>query len=124
MALTETALVQSNKLPLSPRSQPTILETPAAAKEAGSTGDQKHLVKGQPATPHFDFYRPRFLVLPTGRTIFAWGIWDTQKNPFGSIPTCLFKMSDFVKRFKAANLGKAYAFARKLNERHEQKVAA
>jgi hypothetical protein len=70
-----------------------------------------------------DFYRPRFLVLPTGRMIFAWGIWDSQKQP-GSIPTRIFQMSDFVKRFKAANLGKAYAFARRLNEKHEQKAVA
>jgi hypothetical protein len=70
-----------------------------------------------------DFYRPRFLVLPTGRTIFAWGIWDSQKQP-ASIPTRIFQMSDFVKRFKAANLGKAYAFARRLNEKHEQKRVA
>ena len=67
------------------------------------------------------FYRPRFLVLPTGRSIFAWGIWDSHKNPLGSIPSSIFKMSDFVHRTRS--LGKAYAFARRLNEKHERRAA-
>ena len=76
------------------------------------------------AAPSFpaSYYRPRFIVIPTGRTIFAWGIWDSHKNPLGSIPSSIFKMSDFVHRTRS--LGKAYAFARRLNEKHEQKVAA
>lgn len=48
--------------------------------------------------------------------------WDCQKNPLGSLPTCIFKMSDFVHRTRS--LGKAYAFARRLNEKHERKAAA
>jgi hypothetical protein len=109
----------------------------AAATEAGSASDHdpRGHVTGQPAPPigHAQsgcplvrpfpeyFYRPRFLVLPTGRTIFAWGIWDCQKNS-GPIPNRIFKMSEFVHRTRS--LGKAYAFARRLNEKHEQKVAA
>jgi hypothetical protein len=82
--------------------------------------EDQDATEAEPAFP-LSWYRPRFLVLPTGRTIFAWGIWDTQKNP-GPIPNRTFKMSEFLHRTRS--LGKAYAFARRLNAKHEQKVAA
>jgi hypothetical protein len=96
-------------------------------EQAGSSTDRGALsISGQPAPPLFadstGFRRPRFLVLPTGRTIFAWGIWDAEKNPLGSIPTCIFKMSDFVSRHR--NLGLAYKAARKLNQQSERKAVA
>jgi len=81
--------------------------------------DDQDATEAEPAFPQ-SWYRPRFLVLPTGRTIFAWGIWDTQKNP-GPIPNRIFQMSEFVHRTRS--LGKAYAFARRLNEKHERRAA-
>jgi hypothetical protein len=60
------------------------------------------------------------LVLPTGRIILAWGVFDTKDGK--PLPTGIPKTSDFVIRCRT--LGKAMAFARRLNEKHEQKVAA
>lgn len=68
------------------------------------------------------FYRPRFLVLPTSRLIFAWGVWDTEKNPLGSMQTSLPRRQDFVSRHRS--LGLAHAKACKLNKLYEQAVAA
>lgn len=71
-----------------------------------------------PATPKLDFYRPRFLVLPTGRSIYGWGVFET--SPGKPLPIGIPQMSDFVSRHR--NLGLAYKAARKLNE--QQAVAA
>lgn len=92
---------------------------------AGSATDLSS-VSRQPASPLFadstGFRRPRFLVLPTGRLVMAWGIWDSEKHPLGSIPTCLFKMSDFVSCHK--NLKLAYRAARRRNTQSERKAVA
>jgi hypothetical protein len=113
---------------LSPRIADGPSRTSDSANEAASPASDSSArgIRSQAASPLLvdttGFRRPRFLVLPTGRMFYSWGIWDSQKHPLASIPTCIFKMSDFVSRHR--NLGKAYAFARRLNERHEQKVAA
>jgi hypothetical protein len=117
---------------LAPSPTPGALEADSATDPRDEAG-----ISGQSASPRVpcsigghplsvrpfpnSFYRPRFLVLPTGRTIFAWGIWDTQKNP-GAIPNRPFQMSEFLHRTRS--LAKAYAFARRLNEKHEAEVAA
>jgi hypothetical protein len=82
------------------------------------TADQD-ATEAEPAFPQ-SWYRPRFLVLPTGRTILAWGVFDTANGK--PLPTGIPKTSDFVIRVRS--LGKAMAFARRLNEKHERKEAA
>jgi len=131
MALSETSNLQSNKFPrhhsqFSPELADDRCYDPGPATVAGSrTPDQADAAgaRREPATPFpQSWYRPRFIVLPTGRLVMAWGIWDCQKNPLGSIPTCLFRMTDFVSCHR--NLGKAYKAARRLNEKHERKAVA
>jgi len=149
MTVHQNASPENLGSPVSPR----IAANPhPAATEAGSASDSKIVstaghtgpsaITGQPAPPKVaqgqipsvmpvaakspappfpqSWYRPRFLVLPTGRTILAWGVFDTKDGK--PLPTGIPKTSDFVIRCRT--LGKAMAFARRLNEKHEQKVAA
>lgn len=67
------------------------------------------------------FYRPRFLVLPTGRMIFAWGIWDNEKTPLAEMQTPVPQTKDFVSRHRS--LGLAQAKAHRLNKLYSTAAA-
>lgn len=83
-----------------------------AQVESGNLGPQ-------PVTPlPQTFYRPRFLVLPTGRTVFAWGVWDTDKAPLGSIAQLTPRTEDWVSRHR--NMSLAILKARALNKLYSQ----
>jgi len=84
--------------------------------EAGNLGPQPVIPLPQ------IFYRPRFLVLPTGRSVFAWGVWDTDKFPLGSMALSIPRNSDWVSRHR--DMGLAYAKARSLNRLYSQQKAA
>jgi hypothetical protein len=105
--------------PLTPRIAPDL--SPVATEAGSRTPDQAEAgARRDPASPFpQSWYRPRFLVLPTGRTILQWGVFDTKDGK--PLPTGIPKTSDFVTRCRT--LGKAMAFARRLNEKHERRAA-
>jgi hypothetical protein len=119
-----TATPLSNVLP------PRIDVTTSTSSNSAPVGQWQGLAKDEPRGMELarqeqksfpqSWYRPRFLVLPTGRTILAWGVFDTKDGK--PLPTGIPQRSDFVIRVRT--LGKAMAFARRLNEKHEQKRAA
>lgn len=73
-------------------------------------------------TPSPEFLRRRYLVLPTGRTVFAWGVWDTDFAPLGSIAQIAPRTEDWVSRHR--NMSLAYWKAAEMNRVSAQKVAA
>jgi hypothetical protein len=64
----------------------------------------------------------RFCVLPTGRTVFAWGVWDSERFPLNSIAQLAPRNEDWVSRHR--DRGLAYAKARQMNRMYGQRRAA
>ncbi|MBZ5572474.1 MAG: hypothetical protein LAO09_11430 [Acidobacteriia bacterium] len=126
----QTGDPQSNKLPtISSSAAPAVADC-AVTPPHGTMEGQTTLSANNPALPpspsqRTSFYRARFLVIGTGRLIFAWGIIDTDKYRLGSIAALIPRSADFVSRHR--DMGLAYAKARHLNKLYaaaEPKVAA